>query len=146
MVFIYLPCFILLLTWLYIIKFNIFLSLLLTPLSYLGVNGALIYYQQFNNVHGVFNNIIIFTFTENQLNKIVTYIITKIFEISIVNKLYLLLKVKILVSLFKFITNYIPEQKTNELTEDLKNDYLEILNKNRGRRASSANVNTSKIE
>jgi hypothetical protein len=30
--------------------------------------------------------------------------------------------------------SFIPSQKTNPLTEELQNDYLEILNKNRKRR------------
>jgi cytidyltransferase-like protein len=48
-----------------------------------------------------------------------------------VNKLYGILKVKILVYVFNLIVSYIPSQKTNPLTEELQNDYLEILNRNR---------------
>ena len=144
MIFIYLPNILLLLTWLYYFNFNVFLSILLTPLSYLAMNGGLIYYQQFNNVHWIMDKTIILAITENQLKNIILYIVGLINKISYVNKFYTWIKVKFLVYAFNIIVNYIPSQKKNELTEelseDLKNDYLEILNKNKVRRIRAQSI------
>jgi hypothetical protein len=134
---IYLPIICLLLTWLYLFKLNVFLSVLLTPVAYIAINGALIMYKQFSIVHETGESIFIIRFTENQLK----FIMGKISEIGVIKKLYLLLKVKILVTLFNIIINYIPQPKTNELTMDLKNDYLDILRKNRNRASSPARIN-----
>jgi len=134
---IYLPIIYLLLTWLYLFKLNVFLSVLLTPVAYIAINGALIMYKQFSIVHETGESIFIIRFTENQLK----FIMGKISEIGVIKKLYLLLKVKILVTLFNIIINYIPQPKTNELTMDLKNDYLDILRKNRNRASSPARIN-----
>jgi hypothetical protein len=135
MLFIYLPNILLLLAWIYYVEFNVFLSILLTPLSYIAINGALIYYKQFNLVHLILDKTIILTIAENQLKNIVLFIIGLIFRISYVNKCYSWLKVKILLYIFNVIVSYIPDQKNNELTNDLKNDYLEILNRNRKKSA-----------
>jgi hypothetical protein len=105
--------------------------------AYIAINGALIMYKQFSIVHETGESIFIIRFTENQLK----FIMGKISEIGVIKKLYLLLKVKILVTLFNIIINYIPQPKTNELTMDLKNDYLDILRKNRNRASSPARIN-----
>lgn len=88
-------------------------------------------YNKFNVVHEYGESIIVLRIPENQLRYIFSYIFSKISEINVVNKFYLLLKVKILVYLFNLIVNFIPQQKTDHLTENLQNDYMAILNKNR---------------
>ena len=142
MIYIYVPNFMLLLMWLYFAKLNVFLSLLLTPLSYIAVNVGLVRYQNFNLVHGIIDSLIIFRYIENVISNFCIYLVKKLFEIKYVNKLYLVLKVKILVYVFNLIANYIPAEKTNDLTLDLKNDYLEILNRNRQKRQ----INETSIE
>jgi hypothetical protein len=51
--------------------------------------------------------------------------------IPYVNKLYGILKVKVLLYFFNKIVDFMPSEKTNPLTEELQNDYLEILKRNR---------------
>jgi hypothetical protein len=137
MIYICVPNIALFTIWLYCIKFNIFLSILLTPFSFLIVNGFLIYYKQYNNVYNIFDKTIVFKITENLLKSFFINIFKLINKISIVNKFLNLLKVKILVYIFNMIVNLIPSKKSNELTNDLQNDYLEILNKNRNKKLSS---------
>ena len=141
MIFIYLPNLVLFLTWLYYVELNIFLSIIITPLSYLAINGSLIYYKQFNLVHDILDKTIVLPFTENQIKRLILYLIGLIFKISYVNKLYSVLKVKIFVYLFNIIANYMSsttDEKNSELTSELKNDYMEILNRNRRRTVSPA--------
>ena len=139
MIFIYLPNILLVLTWIYYFNFNIFLSVIFAPLSYLAINGSLIYYKQFNLVHMLMDKTIILTITENQLKNIIFFFIGLLFKISYVNKLYTWLKVKILLYIFNLVVSYIPSEKTNEITDnlknELKNDYLDILNRNRKKQA-----------
>jgi hypothetical protein len=82
---------------------------------------------------------IILTITENQLKNIIFFFIGLLFKISYVNKLYTWLKVKILLYIFNLVVSYIPSEKTNEITDnlknELKNDYLDILNRNRKKQA-----------
>jgi hypothetical protein len=150
MIFIYLPNFLLFFVWLYHIKLNIFLSIILTPLSYLAINGGLIYYKQFELAHLLLDKTIVLPFTENLCKKIILYVIHLIFKISYVNKLYTLLKVKVFVYIFNLIASYMTNTNNNqgdtELTSDLQNDYLEILNRNRRKRASSPSVRNSVTE
>jgi hypothetical protein len=54
--------------------------------------------------------------------------------------MYSILKVKILVYLFNLVVSYIPSQKVDPFTEELQNDYLTILNKNRRNRPVSPPV------
>lgn len=137
MIYICVPNIALFTIWLYCIKFNIFLSILLTPISYLVINGFLIYNKQYNNVYNIFDKTIVLKITENQLKSFFINIFKLINKISIVNKFFNLLKVKILVYVFNMLVNLIPSKKSNELTNDLQNDYLEILNKNRNKKLSS---------
>jgi hypothetical protein len=140
MIYIYIPNALFLLTWVFYFKINILLSILLTPISYLAINGFLIYKQQFNFVHSTLDKLIIFSYLENIIYSICSFIVFLIFKLPYVNHLYAILKVKILVYLFNLITSYIPSQKINPLTEELQNDYLEILNKNRKKRSISPAV------
>lgn len=139
MIFIYLPNILLLLTWIYYFNFNLFLSVILAPVTYLVLNGGLIYYKQFNLVHYLMDKTIILTITENQLKNCILFFVGLLFRISYINKAYVWLKVKILLYIFNVIISYIPSEKKNEITDnmknDLKNDYLEILNRNRRTRA-----------
>jgi len=85
---------------------------------------------------------IILPITETQLSNIVLFIFRLINKISYVNKFYAWVKVKVLLSIFNIIANAVPAKKTNELTEELQNDYLEILNKNRRRKQVNFTTDT----
>jgi hypothetical protein len=77
---------------------------------------------------------VVFEYLENTIYSIVNFMINLLFKLPYVNKLYGILKIKILIYIFNLIMSYIPSQQTNPLTEELQNDYLEILNRNRKKR------------
>ena len=137
MVYIYLPNALFLLVWLYYFHLNIFLSILLTPITYLAVNGFLLYKQQYNLVYGTLDNLIVFKYIEMIISAFVGFVVFLLFKVPYVNYVYNIIKVKILVYIFNLIMSYIPTQKTNHLTTELQNDYLSILNKNRKKRTES---------
>lgn len=137
MVYIYLPNALFLLVWLYYFHLNIFLSILLTPITYLAVNGFLLYKQQFNLVYGTLDKLIVFKYVEMIMAAFVGFVVFLLFKLPYVNYVYNIIKVKILVYIFNLIMSYIPSQKTNHLTTELQNDYLSILNKNRRKRTES---------
>jgi len=150
MIFIYLPNIVLFFVWYCHVKLNIFLSILITPVSYIALNGALVYYRQFELAHKLLDKTIILTFTENQVKNIIFFIVGLINQISYVNKFYLWLKVKVLVYLFNLIANYMSNSNSNkkgsELSNKLENDYLEILNRNKKNRIISTSVTESGMD
>jgi hypothetical protein len=125
--------------WLYYFQYSVWFSILLTPISYLVFNGFLVYRQIFNDVNKILDELVVFQYFENIIYYIVNFIVYLLFKLPYVNKLYGILKVKILVYVFNLIMSYIPSQKTNPLTEELQNDYLEILNRNRKNRIIKEN-------
>ena len=134
MIYLYFPNVLFLITWLYYFQYSIWFSILLTPISYLVFNGYLIYRQQFNIVHKTLDDLVVFQYLENTIYSIVNFMINLLFKLPYVNKLYGILKIKILIYIFNLIMSYIPSQQINPLTEELQNDYLEILNRNRKKR------------
>jgi len=134
MMYIYFPNVLFLLVWLYYFQYSVWFSILLTPISYLVFNGFLIYRQQFNTVNTILDKLVVFQYLENMIYYIVNIVIHLLFKLPYVNKLYGILRVKVLIYVFNLIVSYIPSQKTNPLTEELQNDYLEILKKNRQKR------------
>jgi hypothetical protein len=145
MIFIYLPNVVLFFVWFWQVELNIFLSILLTPVSYILINGGLVYYRQFELVHQLLDKTIILTFAENQVKNFIFFILGLINRISYVNKFYLWLKVKVLMYLFNLVAGYMTStnggnnktEKGSELTNKLENDYLEILNRNKRKRTTS---------
>jgi len=135
MIYIYFPNVLFLLIWLYYFQYSIIFSILLTPITYLVLNGFLIYRQQFNTVHKLLDDLVVIQYVENIIQYTVNFMIYLFFLLPYVNKLYGIARVKILVYVFNTIMSYIPSQKTNPLTEELQNDYLEILNRNRRNKA-----------
>jgi len=120
------------------------LSILLSPISYLVINGSLIAYQQFNNVHDLIEKTIVLGYIENGCSCVLTNSFNLLLKIERINKFYLFLKVKFLVYAFNMVISYIPSKQTNELTneltEELHNDYMEILKRNKNRRRNSINI------
>lgn len=131
MIYIYFPNALFLFIWLYYFQYSIWFSILLTPITYLVLNGYLIYTLHYNLVNKVLDDLVVFQHVENMIYYLVKCIVHLIFQLPYVNKLYGILKVKLLIYIFNFIMNFIPSEKTNPLTEELQNDYLKILKKNR---------------
>jgi hypothetical protein len=139
MIYIYFPNALFLFIWLYYFQYSIWFSILLTPISYLLLNGYLIYTLHYNLVNKILDDLVVFQYLENTIYYIISWVVYLIFQLPYVNKLYGILKVKLLIYIFNFIMSFIPTQKTNPLTEELQNDYLEILNKNRNKREIKVN-------
>jgi hypothetical protein len=120
------------------------LSIILTPLSYLAINGGLIYYKHFELTHQLLDKTVVLPFTENILKRFILYIVHLIFKINYVNKLYTLLKVKVFVYIFNNIASYMSNNNNNqidsELSSELQNDYVEILNRNRNKRKRASSL------
>ena len=146
MLYIYFPIVTLFMIWLYAMQFNVFLSILLAPITYLIGISYLLYKQQFNYANHLLDKLVITVYIENSLIVVVDTVVYLVFLLPYANKLYLMLKVNILLYLFNLIISYIPQQKTNHLTEELQNDYLTILNRNKRRRAASISQEANKLE
>jgi hypothetical protein len=71
---------------------------------------------------------------ESGMHDGVTLVFNSLNNIDRFKKYYLQLKVIILLNIFKVIAYITPEKKENELENNLQNDYLEILNRNKNRR------------
>ena len=140
MIYIYFPNALFLLIWLFYFEYSVIFSLFLTPLAYLVINGYLIYKQKFNQFHSLLDNLIVFNYIETVIHSICNFIVYLLFKLPYVNHMYSILKVKILVYLFNLVVSYIPSQKVDPFTEELQNDYLTILNKNRRNRPVSPPV------
>ena len=131
MIIIFLPNIILFLIWLYIFHFNVFFSFLLSITSYI-IGSILLYINnQYTYLHNTLNNINVITTIENSIKLPFQYSINQLLKIEKVKKYYLLLKVKILLYIFNIALSFIPAKKENKLTEELQNDYLDILNRNK---------------
>jgi hypothetical protein len=87
-------------------------------------------YQSF---HKVLDFVKVLYFIEYGINKILFWLFNQILKIDKINKLYLLVKVKIFLYFFKILAIIIPEKEENKLENELQNDYMEILNRNRNR-------------
>jgi hypothetical protein len=73
-------------------------------------------------------------FIESSIHDGVTFVFNSLNNIEKFKKYYLQLKVIILLNGFKVLAYITPEKKENELENNLQNDYLEILNRNRNKR------------
>ena len=84
-------------------------------------------------VHALLNNLSIIVFIENKISYVVFAGFNIILKIPIINKFYLECKVKIIMYIINIMIKFIPNKSEpdNELTHELQNDYLEILNRNK---------------
>jgi len=87
--------------------------------------------NQYTLVHNTLNNISIVRHIETGIKLPIIFTINQLLKIEIIKKYYLQLKVKILLYVFNIILSLIPDKKEHKLTEELQNDYLEILNRNK---------------
>ena len=133
MIFIFFPIILFLLFWLYILQFNLLISFILAPITYLLCILILFRNKQLMTVHTLLNNLTIIVFIENNINYIVFAGFNLILKVPIINKYYLQCKVKIIMYVINIMIKFIPNKSEpdNELTQELQNDYLEILNRNK---------------
>jgi len=82
-------------------------------------------------VNDTLNNMSIIITMENGIRFPIIFTINQLLKIEKIKKYYLQLKVKILLYVFNIILSLIPNKKEHKLTEELQNDYLEILKQNK---------------
>ena len=133
MIFIFIPSICIYLLWLYIFKFSILFSCILIPLTYIFINILLYVNNTFTYSHSLLTNIAACVYIENQIKHITISGFNLILKIPIINKLYLQLKVRILMYVIQIIITFIPNKTENDfnLTTELQSDYLDILQRHK---------------
>jgi hypothetical protein len=99
------------------------------------LSGILIWYQQFSNFHNILNFITPLAISERVINNSLSYSVKKLLEIDRINKIYVFIKVKIILVIISWVLYFIPIKEEPVQDSNLQQDYLEILKKNRNRRS-----------
>jgi len=112
-------------------EYNTIISIFLSPIVYLIFTGILIWKQQFNNFHFVLNEIFPFSLIETGITTSLSYTKRKLLEIDRINRVYVWMKIRILLYIIKIIGFFIPNKYEKDLKSELQQDYLNILYKNK---------------
>ena len=131
MIIIFLPNVLLFLIYLYLLGFSIFFSFLSTIVTYITISIMLYKNNLYTIVNDTLNNMSIIITIENGIKLPIIFTINQLLKIEKIKKYYLQLKVRILLYVFNIVLSLIPKKKEHKLTEDLQNDYLEILKQNK---------------
>ena len=134
MIYIYCPNIILFLLIWYVLYFNIILSILISPILYIVLSLVLFATGKYQLFHNSLDYFKVFYYIELSINYGLSWVFNQILKIDKINKYYLLVKVRIFLYFFKILATVIPEKEENKLENELQNDYMEILNRNRNRR------------
>ena len=110
-------------------SYNIYLSIFLSPFIYIILSGILIWYQQFSNFHNLLNFITPLAISEQAINNSLSYSVKKLLEIDRINKIYVFIKVKIILVIISWVLYFIPMKNEPVQDSNLHQDYLEILKK-----------------
>ena len=135
MIYIYLPNVTLFVYFYIVLHFSLIFSLFLSPITYLGLSGFLLFWDQLYVFHQSLDNFFMIRLLESGMHDGVTFVFNSLNNIDRFKKYYLQLKVILLLNVFKVIAYITPEKKEYELENNLQHDYLEILNRNRNKRA-----------
>jgi hypothetical protein len=139
MIFVYIPAFSILAFYRFGLDYNVYLSIILTPFIYLILSGILIWYQQFSNFHNLLNLINPIAISEQIISNSLSYTVKKLLEIDRINKIYVFIKVKIILVIISWVLYFIPMKEEPVEDSNLQQDYLQILRKNRNRRSLAKN-------
>jgi hypothetical protein len=134
MIYIYLPNVTLFIYFYIVLHFSLIFSLFLSPITYLGLSGFLLFWDQLYVFHQLLDNLFMIRLIESGMHDGVTLAFNSLNNIDRFKKYYLQLKVILLLNVFKVIAYITPEKKENELENNLQHDYLEILNRNKHKR------------
>jgi hypothetical protein len=113
---------------------SLFFSLFITPITYLGLSLIFLFFDQFYSFHDSLNRVFFLKDIEYGIHSGFNCVFNNLNNFDKFKKYYLQLKVIILLNGFKFLAYITPEKKENKLENNLQNDYLEILNRNRNKR------------
>jgi len=145
MLYIYLPNVVLFIYFYIVLHLSLIFSLFLSPISYIGLSIFLLFWDQFYSFHESLDNIFMIRIVETSMHNGVTFVFNSLNNIDRFKKYYLQLKVILLLNIFKVIAYITPEKKENELENNLQNDYLEILNRNRHKREVNEVTNVTTV-
>jgi len=133
MIFIFIPSICIYLLWIYLFKFGILLSCIMVPMTYILINILLYVNNTFTYSHSLLTNIPACVYIENQIKHLTISGFNLILKIPIINKLYLQLKVRILMYVIQIIITFLPNKTANDfnLTTELQADYIDILQRHK---------------
>ena len=137
MLYIYLPNIVLFAYFYIVLHLSLIFSLFLSPISYIGLSIFLLFWDQLYVFHQSLDGVFMIRLLESGIHDGVTFVFNSLNNIDRFKKYYLQLKVILLLNIFKVIAYITPEKKENELENNLQNDYLEILNRNRNRQTNT---------
>jgi len=133
MIFIFIPSICIYLLWIYLFKFGILLSCIMVPMTYILINILLYVNNTFTYSHSLLTNIPACVYIENQIKHLTISGFNLILQIPIINKLYLQLKVRILMYVIQIIITFLPNKTEYDfnLTTELQADYMDILQRHK---------------
>jgi len=133
MIFIFFPSILFLLFWAFILQFNIIISCILVPITYIICLILLFKNNQLVKFHTILKNLPIIIYIENNITYVLLSGFNLILKIPLINKFYLQCKVKVFMYIVYIMIKFLPNKSEpdNELTKELQNDYLEILKRNK---------------
>ena len=133
MIFIFTPFLCIYLLYLYFFNISILFSCILVPITYILINIVLYVYNQFSYTHNLITNVPGCVYIENKISYVTLSGFNLILKIPVINKLYLQLKVKILMYIIQIIFTFLPNKTNNDfkLTTELQSDYLDILKRHK---------------
>jgi len=133
MLYIHVPNVLLFLCFYIILQWSFLFSLLSALISYIVLSIFLLLNNQLYIFHDSLDKVFLFNSIEIGINNTFTFIFNSLNQLNTFKKYYLQFKVIILLNTFKLIAYITPEKKENKLENNLQNDYLEILNRNKNR-------------
>lgn len=145
MIYIYLPNITLFVYFYIVLHFSLIFSLFLSPITYLGLSGFLLFWDQLYVFHQSLDNFFMIRLLESGMHDGVTFVFNSLNNIDRFKKYYLQLKVILLLNVFKVIAYITPEKKEYELENNLQHDYLEILNRNRNKRVVTDSTDVTTV-
>ena len=120
----------------YLLKYNIdinmYLLIIVTPIIYILLTLYLIWKQYFNRFHLILSYIPLNSILEKSINDSLLLLKNTLLSFNRINKLYVNIKVKIIIKIINTITFFIPAKKENPLENEynkLYQDYINIKNK-----------------
>jgi len=109
-----------------------YLLIIVTPIIYILLTLYLIWKQYFNRFHLILSYIPLNSILEKSINDSLLLLKNTLLSFNRINKLYINIKVKIIIKIINTITFFIPAKKENPLENEynkLYQDYINIKNK-----------------
>ena len=116
----------------YILKYNInlnmFLLMIITPIIYLLLTLYLIWKQYFNHFHLILSYIPLNSILEKSFVDSLLFLKNTLLSINRINKIYVNIKVKIIIKIINFAASFMTSKKQNPLEYEYNKLYQDYLN------------------